>query len=135
MNREQRRTILGTFIVAYVLYVATETTAAGWIAPHLHRIGYSSSIGSIITAGFWLGLALGRRPRRTGRPATLGPPRRPRRARHCRRALRAGARERCRAVRISPRGPLNCAGLPMAFIWYATLCPHDDDGVALLIFA
>ena len=22
---------------------------------------------------------------------------------------------------------------PMAFIWYATLCPHDDDGVALLI--
>jgi hypothetical protein len=21
----------------------------------------------------------------------------------------------------------------MALIWYATLCPHDDDGVALLI--
>ena len=52
--------ILGTFIAAYIFYVATETTTAGWIAPHLHRVGYSASLGSVITAGFWLGLAVGR---------------------------------------------------------------------------
>jgi len=60
VNRTKRRSILATFIAAYIFYVATETTTAGWIAPHLHRIGYSASLGSIDTAGFWLGLAFGR---------------------------------------------------------------------------
>jgi fucose permease len=133
VNREQRRSILATFILAYVLYVATETTAAGWIAPHLHRIGYSASIGSIVTAGFWLGLALGR--------VLAGPVGR-RHSDHrvvlgglataavlCALALVTGA-----APYVYPLVGLSIALVyPMAFIWYATLCPHDDDGVALLI--
>ena len=133
VNRAQRRSILGTFIVAYVLYVATETTTAGWIAPHLHRIGYSVSIGSIVTAGFWLGLALGR--------VLAGPVSR-RQSDHrvvlgglttaavlCVLALVTGA-----APYVYPLVGLSIALVyPMAFIWYATLCPHDDDGVALLI--
>ena len=133
VNRAQRRSILGTFIVAYVLYVATETTTAGWIAPHLHRIGYSVSIGSIVTAGFWLGLALGR--------VLAGPVSR-RQSDHrvvlgglttaavlCVLALVTGA-----APYVYPLVWLSIALVyPMALIWYATLCPHDDDGVALLI--
>jgi FHS family glucose/mannose:H+ symporter-like MFS transporter len=133
VNRAQRRSILGTFIVAYVLYVATETTTAGWIAPHLHRIGYSVSIGSIVTAGFWLGLALGR--------VLAGPVSR-RQSDHrvvlgglttaavlCVLALVTGA-----APYVYPLVGLSIALVyPMALIWYATLCPHDDDGVALLI--
>ena len=56
----RRRATLGVFAAAYILYVATESTAAGWIAPQLHGVGYSQSTGSIATAGFWLGLTVGR---------------------------------------------------------------------------
>jgi len=56
----RRRTSIGVFVGAYVLYVATETSAAGWIAPQLHRVGYSQSTGALATAGFWLGLTFGR---------------------------------------------------------------------------
>jgi FHS family glucose/mannose:H+ symporter-like MFS transporter len=133
VNREQRRSILATFIVAYILYVATETTTAGWIAPHLHRIGYSASIGSVVTAGFWLGLALGR--------VLAGPVGR-RHADH--RVVLTGlaaAAVLCAVALVTGAAPYvyPVVGLaialvyPMAFIWYATLCPHDDDGVALLI--
>ena len=38
----RRRAALGVFVAAYVLYVATESSAAGWIAPQLHRVGYST---------------------------------------------------------------------------------------------
>jgi FHS family glucose/mannose:H+ symporter-like MFS transporter len=133
VNRAQRRSILATFIVSFIFYVATETTTAGWIAPDLHRIGYSASIGSVVTAGFWLGLALGR--------VLAGPVGR-RHSDHrvvlgglfaaavlCVVALATGA-----APYVYPLVGLAIALVyPMAFIWYATLCPHDDDGVALLI--
>ena len=42
-----------TFIVAYVLYVAIETSSSGWMATELHGVGYSQSVGSLVTAGFW----------------------------------------------------------------------------------
>jgi MFS transporter, FHS family, glucose/mannose:H+ symporter len=133
VNRAQRKAILGTFICAYIFYVATETTTAGWIAPHLHRIGYSVSLGSIVTAGFWLGLAIGR--------VLAGPVSR----RHpdhrlvlgglataailCTLALITGA-----APYVYPLVGLSIALVyPLALVWYATLCPNDDDGVALLI--
>jgi FHS family glucose/mannose:H+ symporter-like MFS transporter len=134
INRAQRRSILVTFIAAYIFYVATETTTAGWIAPHLHRLGYSASIGSVVTAGFWLGLALGR--------VAAGPVNR-RHSDHrlvlgglavaavlCITALVTGA-----APYVYPLVGLSIALVyPLALVWYATLCPNDDDGVALLIF-
>jgi FHS family glucose/mannose:H+ symporter-like MFS transporter len=133
VNRTQRRAILATFIGAYVFYVATETTTAGWIAPHLHRIGYSASLGSIITAGFWLGLAIGR--------VLAGPLSR----RHADRRLVLGglaaAVALCLVALVTGAAPyvypfvgLSIALVyPLALVWYSTLCPHDDDGVALLI--
>jgi FHS family glucose/mannose:H+ symporter-like MFS transporter len=133
VNRTQRRAILGTFIAAYICYVATETTTAGWIAPHLHRIGYSASLGSVVTAGFWLGLAVGR---------VLAGPISRRHSDHrlvlggllaavalCLIALVNGA-----APYVYPLVGLSIALVyPLALVWYSTLCPHDDDGVALLI--
>jgi len=134
VNRTQRRSILGTFIAAYIFYVATETTTAGWIAPHLHRLGYSVSIGSVVTAGFWLGLAVGR--------VLAGPVSR----RHSDSRLVLGglavAAVLCTTALVSGAAPYvyPLVGLsialvyPLALVWYATLCPNDDDGVALLIF-
>lgn len=133
VNRTKRRSILGTFIVAYVFYVATETTTAGWIATNLHRIGYSASLGSVITAGFWLGLAIGR---------VLAGPLGRRHADHrlvlgglasavvfCLFAIVTGA-----APYVYPFVGLSIALVyPMGLVWYSSLCPHDDDGVALLI--
>jgi MFS transporter, FHS family, glucose/mannose:H+ symporter len=133
VNRTQRRAILGTFIAAYIFYVASETTTAGWIAPHLHRIGYSASLGSIVTAGFWLGLATGR---------VLAGPLNRRHSDHrlvlaglataivlCLLALVTGA-----APYVYPLVGLSFALVyPLGLVWYSTLCPHDDDGVALLI--
>jgi len=133
VNRAQRRSILATFIGAYVGYVATETTTAGWIAPHLHRIGYSVSIGSVITAGFWLGLAIGRvlagpiSRRHSDHRVVLGGLAAA--ALFCVMALGTGA-----APFVYPLVGLSIALVyPMGLVWYATLCPHDDDGVALLI--
>jgi fucose permease len=129
----QRRRILGTFIAAYVLYVATETTTAGWIAPQLHRGGFSSSLASAITAGFWLGLAVGR--------VLAGPAGR----RHSERrlvlaglavaaALCGGAYATGAAPFLYPLVGFALALVyPMGLIWYTALIPHDGDGVALLI--
>ena len=59
-RQPHRRAALGVFAAAYILYVATESSAAAWIAPQLHGVGYSQSTGAVATAGFWLGLAVGR---------------------------------------------------------------------------
>ncbi len=45
---------------AYIFYTALETGASGWMATQIHGVGYSESIGSVVTAGFWTGMALGR---------------------------------------------------------------------------
>lgn len=133
VNRVQRRSILATFIAAYVLYVATETTTAGWIATHLHRVGYSTSLGSVVTAAFWLGMAIGR---------VLAGPASRWHSEHrlvlgglaaaavlCVSALATGA-----APFLYPLVGLSIALVyPLALVWYSSLCPNDDDGVALLI--
>jgi MFS transporter, FHS family, glucose/mannose:H+ symporter len=133
VNRAQRKSILATFIAAYIFYVATETTTAGWIAPNLHRIGYSASIGSVVTAGFWLGLAIGR--------VLAGPVSR-RHSDHrlvlaglaCAAVLCCVATVTGAAPYVYPLVGLSIALVyPLALVWYSTLCPHDDDGVALLI--
>jgi FHS family glucose/mannose:H+ symporter-like MFS transporter len=129
----RRRTILITFIGAYILYLAVETTTAGWIAPQLHRTGYSSSIGSITTAGFWLGLAIGRvlagpvGARLSGRRTVLV-------GLIVAAALCAGAAISGAAPYLYPFVGLALALVyPLGLIWYAELCPHDGDGIALLI--
>jgi len=133
VSAQRRRRILGTFIAAYVLYVATETTTAGWIAPQLHRGGLSTSLGSVITAGFWLGLAIGR--------VLAGPIGR----RHSdRRLVLAGlafAAALCAGAYVTGAAPYlyPLVGFalalvyPMGLIWYTALIPHDGDGLALLI--
>ncbi len=133
VGARQRRLILGTFIAAYILYVATETTTAGWIAPQLHRGGLSASLASAITAGFWLGLAVGR--------VLAGPAER----HHSQRrlvltglgfaaALCAGAYATGAAPYLYPLVGFSLALVyPMGLIWYTALIPHDGDGVALLI--
>jgi FHS family glucose/mannose:H+ symporter-like MFS transporter len=133
VSAPQRRRILGTFIAAYILYVATETTTAGWIAPQIHRGGYSASLGSAITAGFWLGLAFGRvlagpvGRRHSDRRLVLG-------GLACAAALCAGAYATGAALYLYPLVGFALALVyPMGLIWYTALLPHDGDGVALLI--
>ena len=133
ISRSRRRSILATFIAAYILYVATETTTAGWIAPQLHRVGYTGSIGSITTAGFWLGLAVGRvlagpvGKRLSDRRAVLL-------GLAVATALCAGAYLSGAAPYLYPLVGFAIALVyPLGLVWYADLCPHDGDGVAMLI--
>ncbi len=130
---QQRRAILATFIVAYALYVAAESSASGWIAPQLHREGHSASLASLITGGFWLGLTLGRigggrlHRRFADRALVLG-------------SLGAGVI--CAAAAFSTAaapvaypllGLAFASVYPMGLIWYTRLCPHDRNGLALII--
>jgi len=133
MARSQRRAILWTFIVAYVLYVACESSASGWIASHLNRVGYSASIGSLITAGFWLGLAAGR---------VIGGPLHKRFSHKLlvlaglllAIAVSASALSNGLAPYAYPiLGVVLASVYPMGLIWYTLLCPNDGNGLALII--
>lgn len=133
MRKAERRPILITFVVAYVLYVSVESSSSGWIATQIHGIGYSQSAGSLVTAGFWAGLAIGRG---FGTPlyhwlsdkalvlgglaaATL----------LCALALSATL-----APYLYPLlGLVLALVFPMGLIWYTSLCPNDSDGLALMI--
>jgi fucose permease len=133
MGRTQRRAILLTFIIAYILYVACESSASGWIASHLNRVGYTASIGSVITAGFWLGLAAGR---------VIGGPLHKRFSHKL--LVLAGL---SLAILISASalsdglapyaypilGVVLASVYPMGLIWYTLLCPDDGNGLALII--
>ncbi len=129
----RRRAILLVFITAYILYVATESSTSGWIAAQLHREGYSASLGSLVTGGFWLGLAAGR---------TVGGPLY-RRFRAQRLVLVSLALAFVLAlVATSPSlapyaypllGLALASVYPMGLIWYTVLCPHDSNGLALII--
>ena len=132
-SQSRRRTILVNFVVAYVLYIAAETTTAGWIAPDLHRVGYSVATGSLVTAGFWLGLSIGR--------VLAGPIGRF----HSHRrlvigglasatVLCAGAYSSGAAPYLYPMIGLAIALVyPMGLVWYTLLCPYDTNGVAIII--
>jgi fucose permease len=123
-----------TFIVAYVLYVATETSTSGWIASQLHGEGFSASIASLATGGFWMGLALGR---------TAGGQLH---KRVSERALVLGSLMICSILslvayshELSPYvypliGLALSSVYPMGLIWYTKLCPNDSDGLALIMF-
>ena len=133
MMKSQRRPILFTFIVAYVLYVAVETSSSGWMAAQLHGAGYSESMGSLVTAGFWAGLAIGRilgTPlfhRSSDKILVLG-------------GLGLAIILSCCAFSnlLAPytyplMGLVIASVFPMGLIWYTVLCPHDSDGLALMI--
>jgi fucose permease len=129
----RRRTVLGVFVAAYVLYVATESAAAGWIAPQLQRVGYSQSTGAAVTAAFWLGLAVGR--------FLAGPVHRRVSDRRLVLVGLAVAAALALAASIDGLAPAAypLAGLslalvyPMGLIWFTNLNPGDADGVAILI--
>jgi fucose permease len=133
MRKTERLPILVTFVFAYVLYVAVETSSSGWMATQVHGVGYSESVGSLVTAGFWAGFAIGRG---FGTPVyhwlsdkilVLG-------------GLSA-AMVLCGLAYSSALAPYAypLLGLvlalvfPMGLIWYTNLCPHDSDGLALMI--
>jgi fucose permease len=132
-KRAERRPILITFVLAYVLYVSVETSSSGWIATQLHGAGFSGSLGSFVTAGFWAGLAIGRG---FGTPVyhwlsdkilVLG-------------GLSAAV-VLCGLAYSSSLAPYAypLLGLvlalvfPMGLIWYTKLCPHDGDGLAFML--
>jgi fucose permease len=132
-KRSERRPILVTFVLAYVLYVSVETSSSGWIAPQLHGMGVSESVGSFVTAGFWAGLAIGR---------GFGTP-----VYHwlSDKILVIGglgtAVVLCGLAYSSSFAPYAypLLGLalalvfPMGLIWYTNLCPHDSDGLAFIL--
>ena len=133
MMKSQRRPILLTFVVAYILYIAVETSASGWMATQLHASGYTQSFASVVTAGFWTGIALGRgstglfHRRLADRHLVLG-------GLGLAALLSGLALSHLVAPYAYPLlGLVLAAVFPMGLIWYTTLCPHDSDGLALMI--
>ncbi len=131
---DRRREILFTFIAAYVLYVAVESSSSGWIASQLHGEGYSVSIGSLVTGAFWLGLALGRvfggplNKRLSDRLMVLG-------SLSAAVVLALVAYSGVAAPFMYPLLGVALASVyPMGLMWYTVLCPHDGNGLALIIF-
>lgn len=131
--KAQRRPILLTFVVAYVLYVALETSASGWMATQLHGVGYSESSGSLVTAGFWSGVAIGR---------LLGGPLYHRLSE--KKLVLGGlvlATFACSAAFSDSLAPyaypllglIVASIFPMGLMWYTMLLPHDSDGLSMLI--
>ncbi|MHB1088782.1 MAG: MFS transporter [Acidimicrobiales bacterium] len=128
----RRRSILTTFAGALILYVAVESSSAGWIAAQLHSEGFSKLVGSLVTAGFWSGLAIGR---------FLGGPLH-RRFSH-QKLILVGltlaallclvAISRTLAPIAYPLLGLVIASVfAMGLLWYTTLVPDDNDGLSLM---
>jgi fucose permease len=133
MMKSQRRPILLTFIAAYVFYVAVETSSSGWMAAQLHGAGYSESMGTLVTAGFWAGLAIGRvvgtplYHRSSDKTLVIG-------GLGLAIVLGGCAFSGLLAPYAYPLMGLVIASVfPMGLIWYTVLCPNDSDGLALMI--
>jgi fucose permease len=133
--KAQRWPILLTFVAAYVLYVAMETSASGWMSSQLQRGGFSTSVGSLVTAAFWMGMTIGR---------SLGGPFH--RIFNERRLILGGlvlaigadlaATSNHAALVTYPLLGLILASIfPMGLLWYTRLVPHDSDGITIILFA
>lgn len=134
-RRAQRWPILLSFIAAYIFYVALETSASGWMSSQLQRGGYSASLGSFITAAFWMGMTIGRSLGGTlhrifnERKLILG---------GLVLAIFAdlGATSNHLALVTYPLlGLILATVFPMGLMWYTRLLPHDSDGISLILFA
>jgi fucose permease len=104
------------------------------MATQIHGVGYSPSVGGLVTAGFWIGMTVGR--------AVGGP------LYHWlaeKKIILGGlalATVVCALALIDPialyayplLGLIIASIFPMGLIWYTLLCPHDSDGLSLLIF-
>ncbi|MGH3733735.1 MAG: MFS transporter [Acidimicrobiales bacterium] len=132
--RSNRRSIVITFILAYLLYEAAESSSSGWIAAQLHREGHSATLGSLITGCFWLGLAFGR---------IAGGPLHRRFAERALVLVGLSAALVCAAVAYSATvapyaypvlGLALASVYPMGIVWFTRLCPHDRNGLALIVF-
>lgn len=132
LNISRRRSVLITFAGALIMYVAVESSTAGWIATQLHNEGYSKLVGSLVTAGFWSGLAIGR---------FLGGPLH-RRFSH-QKLIIGGlilaallclvALSRVLAPLVYPLvGLVISSVFAMGLLWYTTLVPNDNDGLSLM---
>jgi fucose permease len=128
-----RRAVLATFLVGFGSYVALETAVAGWLATRLHGWGFPVVVGSLVTAGFWAGLAVGR----LGSSSMLR-----RMAGH--RLVLAGlalailllaaAGIRWVAPVAYPLVGLSLALVfPLGLHWFTELSPDDHNGVAWLV--
>lgn len=52
--------IVGAFILVYVLHVAIETGVGGWEPTHLEALGYTTAAAATATSVYWLSLTIGR---------------------------------------------------------------------------
>ena len=131
--KTERRPILATFVAAYILYICFETSSSGWLATQVHGVGFSGSIASLATAGFWGGAAVSRM---VGGPVH--------RVASDRQIVLGGlcvAAALALCSLVTPLAPYAypalglAAGLifPMGLVWYTVLCPHDSDGLSLMI--
>jgi MFS transporter, FHS family, glucose/mannose:H+ symporter len=134
-ERSQRMPILLTFVAAYIFYVAMETSASGWMSSQLQRGGYSTSVGSVVTAAFWMGMTIGRSlggplhrvisERRLvigGLVLAVG-------------AELAGTSNHLALVAYPLLGLILASIFPMGLLWYTRLLPHDSDGITIILFA
>ncbi len=134
-HESQRWAILLTFVVAYVFYVAMETSTTGWMSSQLQSGGYSTSVGSFITAAFWMGMTIGR---------SLGGPLH--RVFNDRRLILGGltlailadlggTSNHVALVTYPLLGLILASVFPMGLVWFTRLLPHDNDGITLILFA
>ena len=130
-----RWSIIASFVAAYVVYVALETSASGWMSAQLQRGGYSPSVGSVVTAGFWVGMTLGR---------SLGGALH--RVLSAQRLILGGlalavvadlaaTSNRVALVSYPLLGLILASVFPMGLVWFTRLLPHDSDGVTFVLFA
>ncbi|MGH9029213.1 MAG: MFS transporter [Acidimicrobiales bacterium] len=129
----ERRSLLVGFLLGFVVYVAVETSVSGWIAVHLHAVGYPTSVGALVTAGFWGGMTVGRFAASwlgrfvSERVFVLG-------GLALALALSLAARSAAVAPDLYPMIGLMLAPVfPMALSWYTKLEPSSAHGVSLLV--
>lgn len=134
-QKSQRWPILVTFMAGYIFYVAMETSASGWMSSQLQRGGFSTSLGSFITAAFWMGITIGR---------SLGGPLH--RIFNDRKLILGGLvlaivadlggiSNHVALVSYPLLGLILASVFPMGLVWYTRLLPHDSDGITLILFA
>ncbi|MGD0880554.1 MAG: MFS transporter [Acidimicrobiales bacterium] len=130
-----RRVVLWTFLSAFGSYVAVEAAVSGWLAAQLHGWGYPAAVGSLVTAGFWAGLAIGR---------LVSTPMLRLLAGHqlvlvglgLAITFLMGSGVRWLAPVAYPLVGLTLALVfPLGFHWFTELIPDDHNAVAWLVFA